>query len=151
MGSIRNNDLVHADAPTSGTGKFFYEDGAIYEGEWKLMPQSAEGGTSARHARVRHGKGVYTEHAYSYDGEWANDKMHGHGVFRYASGASYEGEWENNSYQGTGTYKWSDGSRYEGAWRDNRMHGEGVYRDREGRGWTGQFFNGSGPGLTCFV
>lgn len=37
----------------------------------------------------------------------------------------------------------------QGEWVDNRMHGLGVYTDVEGHKWEGQFFNGSGPGLTC--
>lgn len=34
-------------------------------------------------------------------------------------------------------------------WRshDPSMHGEGTYWDKEGRKWTGQFYNGTGPGL----
>lgn len=48
-----------------------------------------------------------------------------------------------------GTYAWPDGRRYEGQWEENRMHGLGVYRDARGHKWEGQFFNGSGPGLTC--
>ena len=36
----------------------------------------------------------------------------------------------------------------QGAWDHNKMHGDGTYRDAEGHEWAGQFFNGSGPGLT---
>jgi len=27
------------------------------------------------------------------------------------------------------------------------MHGDGTYIDKEGNTWSGQFFNGIGPGL----
>lgn len=36
----------------------------------------------------------------------------------------------------------------QGMWVDGRMHGDGTFIDAEGRRWCGQFFNGSGPGLT---
>lgn len=31
--------------------------------------------------RQRHGKGVYIDGNYQYNGEWKYDKMHGQGVF----------------------------------------------------------------------
>jgi hypothetical protein len=31
----------------------------------------------------------------------------------------------------------------------NVMHGQGCLTDAEGHQWRGQFYNGSGPGLTC--
>lgn len=37
----------------------------------------------------------------------------------------------------------------QGQWVANVMHGEGCFTDTEGHQWTGQFFNGAGPGLTC--
>lgn len=36
----------------------------------------------------------------------------------------------------------------QGAWVDGAMHGQGAFIDAAGRRWAGQFFNGSGPGLT---
>ena len=45
--------------------------------------------------------------------------------------------------------QWADGRSYSGEWRENKMHGKGVYTDKDGHNWTGQFFHGSGPGLTC--
>lgn len=39
----------------------------------------------------------------------------------------------------------------QGLWEHNRMHGDGIYTDAQGHQWSGQFFNGSGPGLTCLL
>lgn len=39
----------------------------------------------------------------------------------------------------------------QGVWEHNRMHGQGIYTDAEGHQWSGQFFNGGGPGLTCLL
>ncbi|GBG69990.1 hypothetical protein CBR_g4818 [Chara braunii] len=54
--------------------------------------------------RLRHGKGIYTDGNYSYEGEWKNDMMHGQGVFKFASGAVYAGQWNDNQYHGKGKF-----------------------------------------------
>ncbi|KAI5059026.1 hypothetical protein GOP47_0025345 [Adiantum capillus-veneris] len=107
-----------ASEPTRGTGKFYYKNGATYEGEWifdanvePLMPtpQSQDSTTTPPPT----------------------------GTFKCASGALYEGQWKMGVYCGTGTYKWPDGRCYSGDWRDNKMHGNGVYVDKDGHKWTG--------------
>jgi len=67
--------------PETGSGKYVFEDGAIYgahtlcvifiliEGEW----MSVDG------AIQRHGKGTYSYGNNVYTGEWANDHMSGEG------------------------------------------------------------------------
>ncbi|KAG6556650.1 hypothetical protein Mapa_001591 [Marchantia paleacea] len=49
--------------------------------------------------------GVYIDGDYRYEGGWSMDKMHGLGIFYYASGASYDGNWEMDKYCGVGIYK----------------------------------------------
>ena len=49
----------------------------------------------------------------SYEGQWADDAMHGQGVFSYASGAKYEGSWANNEYDSEGKYTWPNGATYQ--------------------------------------
>ncbi|MCO5592751.1 hypothetical protein L7F22_046754 [Adiantum nelumboides] len=151
-----------AAEPTRGTGKFYYRNGATYEGEWIFdanseplipTPQSQDLTTPTdkpKGVRFKDGKGVYKDREYTYEGDWTKDLPNGEGcTFKFASGALYEGEWKMGAYCGNGTYKWPDGRCYSGDWRDNKMHGNGVYVDKDGHKWTGQFFNGSGPGLTC--
>jgi hypothetical protein len=29
----------------------------------------------------------------SYDGQWRNDRAHGHGIYFHVDGAKYEGDW----------------------------------------------------------
>mmetsp|Transcript_30256 Transcript_30256/g.55268 ORF Transcript_30256/g.55268 Transcript_30256/m.55268 type:complete len:170 (-) Transcript_30256:1987-2496(-) len=158
---------AEADQATSGMGKFYYHNGATYEGGWKLLikesvvqveePKKGKGKAKDEAPpppteppkRVRHGKGVYREGDYVFEGHFNEDVIQGKGKFTYASGAYYEGQWANNSYNGKGTYVWTDGRKYEGQWVDNKMHGLGVYTDVNGHRWEGQFYNGSGPGLTC--
>jgi len=123
-----------------GHGKYVFQDGSWYEGEWQ------KGGEIGEHVR-RHGKGVMVDGEQSYEGSWVNDKIHGSGIFRYASKAKYEGEWVENLYGGKGKYTWPSGAYYEGEWLNNKMHGTGVYIDEKGTTWEGRFYNGVGPGL----
>lgn len=103
----------------SGTGKFYYPSGATYEGEWKLLnpplPPPPEDPKEKKKKpakdeppppppeppkRVRHGRGVYREGDYMYDGEFFEDVITGYGTFRYASGSTYSGEWKTGKYHG---------------------------------------------------
>eukprot|EP00877_Chromochloris_zofingiensis_P008805 jgi/Chrzof1/4178/Cz14g01260.t1 len=148
------------------TGKFHYKDGSTYEGDWKMLglptppAEPVKKGAKKKDEelpavpaepprRVRHGKGIFKSGAYTYEGEWVEDHMQGHGKFTYASGALYEGQWLQNKYHGQGRYAWADGQVYEGSWMGNKMHGDGTLIDADGHRWTGQFYNGAGPGLTC--
>ena len=171
-------------------GKFFFENGATYEGEYAVLPPDPEAevkdGEEPKERRIRQGQGLYIEGDYSYEGQWLDDKMHGAGTLRFASGAMYTGEFAENKYMGQGTHTFPDGvSKYVGPWQDSRMHGlDGLYTDKESHVWKGQvrnevatcfaslctglgeyspnanpnatktlsklqFYNGSGPGLTC--
>lgn len=49
-----------------------------------------------------------------YVGQWADNKISGHGVYTWLDGRKYDGEWLNNNMHGKGVYTWKDGRRYEG-------------------------------------
>jgi hypothetical protein len=51
-----------------GRGKFYYQDGGLYDGEWKENKMSG------------HGKLYYQSGRIAYDGEWKDDQFTGHGV-----------------------------------------------------------------------
>uniref|UniRef100_A0A383VWC3 MORN repeat-containing protein 5 n=1 Tax=Tetradesmus obliquus TaxID=3088 RepID=A0A383VWC3_TETOB len=149
------------------TGRFYYKDGAIYEGQYKVvgLPPPAPAEPAKKGAKkkeeeppaqpaeppkpVRHGVGTLKCGDYTYTGEWVDDEMHGQGSFSFASGACYEGAWQHNKYQGQGRYCFPDGKAYQGDWVSNVMHGQGSFTDTKGHCWAGQFYNGAGPGLTC--
>ncbi|WIA21037.1 hypothetical protein OEZ85_005365 [Tetradesmus obliquus] len=149
------------------TGRFYYKDGAIYEGQYKVvgLPPPAPAEPAKKGAKkkeeeppaqpveppkpVRHGVGTLKCGDYTYTGEWVDDEMHGQGSFSFASGACYEGAWQHNKYQGQGRYCFPDGKAYQGDWVSSVMHGQGSFTDTEGHCWAGQFYNGAGPGLTC--
>ncbi len=50
-----------------GQGKFFYQDGGRYEGEWKENKMNG------------YGKLFYQSDKIAYEGEWVNDQFHGWG------------------------------------------------------------------------
>ena len=44
------------------------------------------------------------------------DKKHGYGVFKWASGNEYRGYYKDDERDGQGEMKWTDGSSYTGEW-----------------------------------
>ena len=79
----------------------------------------------------------------TYEGDWVEDKMHGHGRYQFTSGAVYTGEWVKNKMDGKGSLINPDGTSYEGEWSNGLMHGEGSYVDDQRCRWEGIFMNGS--------
>ena len=51
-----------------------------------------------------------------YEGSFADDKRHGHGVFRWRDGKVYDGNWEKGKQHGIGTFIGNDGSQRQGEW-----------------------------------
>lgn len=51
-----------------GKGKFYYKDGGLYDGDWKVNRMDG------------HGKLYYQSGKLAYNGEWKEDKFSGHGV-----------------------------------------------------------------------
>eukprot|EP00286_Rhodomonas_abbreviata_P015758 CAMPEP_0181340288 /NCGR_PEP_ID=MMETSP1101-20121128/29756_1 /TAXON_ID=46948 /ORGANISM="Rhodomonas abbreviata, Strain Caron Lab Isolate" /LENGTH=159 /DNA_ID=CAMNT_0023451407 /DNA_START=13 /DNA_END=492 /DNA_ORIENTATION=- len=137
------------EAPAAKQGVFVFPNGARYDGTYEMKPEHepAEGETDVPMTRVRHGTGVYKLDGNVYEGEWVQDRMHGHGLFKFMGGDVYDGDWVQDQFHGQGKYKWKNGAYYIGAWESNKMHGEGMFVDTEGRQWKGRFFNGQGPGL----
>lgn len=112
----------------------------------------------------------------SYCGTWRDNKYDGAGTYSWPDGSRYEvraPRWEGGRRrdrvgQGVGLREgvWGGAQasctpashvRFstpcraptpQGQWLDGRMHGQGAFVDAEGRRWAGQFYNGSGPGLT---
>ncbi len=109
------------DAAPVASGKFFFPNDAVYEGEYKELAADEDEAAEAegeeevekQPTRLRHGTGTYTEMGNTYQGAWEEDKMTGQGKFSYASKAVYEGQWKENKYDGEGKYTWPDGSSYE--------------------------------------
>jgi len=81
-------------------------------------------------------------HTHWHSG-WKEDKMHGKGTYKFATGDVYEGGFVDGMFSGYGAYRFPDGSLYEGEWKDNLMHGAGYYLDKFSRRFEGEFLFGS--------
>lgn len=70
----------------------------------------------------------------AYDGEYAQGKRDGFGVFYYKNGdINYVGEWKENRRSGAGVgYRTSDGTMHIGRWESNSPTGYGARFDKNG-------------------
>ena len=107
------------DGAFNGTGTYTFPNGANYAGQWVKNKKS--------------GNGVYSwPDGKSYDGRWKNDHKEGYGVFKWPDGTMYKGDFKNNQRNGFGTYSWPNGSSYEGEWANGKKHGAGIYTFPDG-------------------
>jgi hypothetical protein len=72
-----------------GQGLAKYENGDVYEGNWK-------------DGKI-HGMGIYTWPDGSfYNGEWKDGEIHGMGIYTWPDGSFYNGEWKDDARHGMG-------------------------------------------------
>ena len=56
-----------------------------------------------------------------YEGEWKDDKRHGHGVLKVPGHRTYYGQWEENTKTGYGVVLYDDGHKEEGQWQNGKL------------------------------
>ena len=108
-----------------GHGTYTWADGDTYEGDWK------DGKRCGRGKLIQYGKSPSGETymKYSYDGEWLDNREHGHGIcvegdFGWEKmDKVFEGEWVNGKRQGR--FVWyltnSKGGRYMDFYEDGNL------------------------------
>lgn len=136
---VYEGDMVHG--MRDGRGVCLYNNGLLYEGEWKDDREHGHGTlrTSDRKMII-------------YQGEWERGRLHGRGTYYYHEASSteassehdpprhfYQGEFRENLRNGTGHYQLSDGSIYNGGWRDGTMAGRGVFTWPDGSIYDGDW------------
>lgn len=117
-------------------GKFIFEDGSVYIGDWKY--------------KKMHGKGTLRYSSGDvYRGDFFKGRKHGQGNLSRANGDMYEGQFNNDIIQGLGKYIYADGDFYNGQWKEWVFDGKGTMTYKNGEIYIGQFRNGQkhGPGL----
>jgi hypothetical protein len=116
-----------------GKGRMAYQNGDIYEGEWK------------NDLREGKGKNIYAN-GNVYEGEWKNDLRNGIGVIKYPGGGTYEGEWKDDLRNGIGVLKYPGGGTYEGEWKDDLRSGKGKNISAAGDIYEGDWVAGMKDG-----
>ena len=87
----------------NGNGKFVFDNGDVYKGQWQ------EG--------KPHGSGRYDfkDESY-YRGEFQTGKFHGDGTYTWKDKTKYEGNWKEGKREGFGKFTWANGDSYYGHW-----------------------------------
>lgn len=121
-----------------GQGTLYWDDGAVYEGNWNYG--------------VRDGYGKMTfANGDVYEGPYVDGKRHGQGTFRWVNGNTYTGDFVENQRTGTGVWTSSTGNRYEGQFVGGNFHGEGTYSWADGARYTGTYSEGKRHGYGKMV
>ena len=124
---IEYEDAVYIGATLNGKrdgiGKLTYNDGDIYDGEWKNDQKEGKG-------IYKWGKGKWEGDIY--DGEWKNGQQEGKGIYKFIIGDIYDGEWKNGQQEGKGVLKFKSGDIYDGEWKNDQREGKGVFKFKSG-------------------
>lgn len=162
----QNTGCVYGDCG-NGYGKYVWESGNEYIGNWKDNKMNGDGSfifanggkyTGEFKDGKRNGTGTYTwADGEKHIGQWMNDKQHGEGTYYKKNGTIQTGVWKEGKYQGKigevtgciygncnngyGTYVWSTGEKYTGNWVNNRRNGQGTNYFATGERYEGEWEN----------
>jgi hypothetical protein len=145
IGEVSNNQR-------HGNGKFAFNDGCVYVGEWV--------------GDAREGNGTYTWPIKSRDiscksnEESATKTVEGKSLLHKSAKKTegtveilqkqlddsscvadkYEGEWKSDKMEGNGSLTWANGKgTYSGTWNNNQFDGKGCCRWPDGKQYTGEW------------
>lgn len=102
---------------------------------------------------------AFLRNGNTYEGEWSNGVMQGHGIYERADEFVYEGEFKYNIRDGKGTLIYLDeaedhylGDKYEGEFHNNEFEGYGKYSFANGDIYEGEFHESAfeGKGVLIF-
>ena len=118
-----------------GEGKIKWENGNIYEGEFKINHING------------YGYMIWHDLLEKYIGKWKNDKQNGNGIHIWYECPGelkemrnrYVGEWKNGERNGYGVFFYSNGGKYEGEWKNNLKTGFGIMTYEDGTQYIGRF------------
>ena len=126
-----NGDIYEGEfknGKQDGKGIYYYFYGDRYDGEWKNDK--------------REGKAIYYYYdGNRYDGGWKNDKFEVKGIYYFKSGSRYEGDFHNDKFEGKGIYYFNNGNRYEGEWKKDKKEGKGIFYYNDGDREMGDYLN----------
>ena len=82
---------------------------------------------------------IHITNGDKYEGEWKDDKMHGHGTYTFHDGDKYEGEWKDDKMHGQGIYTWANREKYVGDFKYGKQHGQGTNTYANGDKYVGEW------------
>jgi len=119
---------VNAKGKAHGQGTYIWDEGDIYDGEWKNSKM--------------HGQGTKTwPNGDQYVGEFKNSVYNGQGTMTWADGRKHVGEWKDGKKHGQGTYTPASGGTYVGQWKDDKRHGLGIETWADGTEYAEEWKN----------
>lgn len=163
-----------------GRGVCLYNNGTLYEGEWKRNKEHGKGTlmtADRKHIIYKgdwergrmQGTGVYyylqddpyasrkkndggEQKCSRYEGEFRENTRHGNGKYFLPNGAVYDGEWREDVMSGRGTFNWPDGSVYIGSWKDGKRNGSGILQASDGFTYDGNWVENAmeGRGIATY-
>lgn len=120
----------YSEGKKCGIGKIFFDDGCVYEGEFKN--------------NFIHGNGLFVwTDGRIYEGEWVNNSMTGKMRLSYEDGRFFQGYYEEDEKNGPGIYSWPDGRMFFGNWTKGVISGEGVEVSADGKKTKGLWIEGN--------
>ena len=108
-------------------GKYIWEDGKYYIGEFKK--------------NLPHGKGIkyYKNGNILYEGDFINGKFEGNGKYIYDDGDYFIGQYKNGLRNGKGIIFYKNGNMmFEGDYINDKIEGNGKYIWENGEYYIGQ-------------
>ena len=144
-----------------GRGKYVWQDGCVYEGEWRLGMRHGTGkmqwpsGTDYDgefSGGYMYGTGTYIgSNKLTYKGRWKLNLKHGLGYQVYPNGDVFEGSWIQGTPEGAGKYTWANGNVYQGNMKGGKMSGKGTLTWTNGDSCEGSWLNGMMHGLGVYT
>lgn len=119
-----------------GKGKYYFEDGSVYYGEFKNNEFNGQGILNS------------TSDGSVYKGNFRNNSREGNGELIFKNGDKYIGKFELDEMQGKGKYIYNNGCYYEGNFLMGKMSGKGkLFNQVDELVYDGEFLNNSRSGF----
>ena len=144
-------DGDYKDKLRSGKGKFSFQNGDTYQGEWfmddingsgKMIYSNGDVYSGTFRNGLKNGNGImnYTI-GDMYEGEWVDGTKEGMGIYNYVNGNTYNGRWSKNNRSGNGVMMYSNGDKYDGLWLNDERNGQGTIFYKNGDKYDGLWLN----------
>lgn len=112
---------------SSGQGVCVYSNGIKYVGTWKNGKIEGEGRMILQDGTIK--SGLWKDNKYvqqTANGCLSGDCTNGYGIYLFDDGRKYLGTFKNGEPHAQGTVFYPDGAKYVGSWKGKQRNGEGT-------------------------